>query len=225
MLPKVSLTPELWTKIFIVVNSLFVVFNFILFAIGLSALTTLMKYGIIMNVPLPAIYGTVIFTGLVGIIAAVIGLIGLWKKKNYIALAHMIGLGIVTLVNVCIAFAAIATKEKFNTDVQEMLYSSVSNYNQTEYGGQFDKLQVSFYCCGAISYKDYPKFNMKIPPSCRVGELTYARGCIQEVIEYAQQNVNALIALCLVTAILQGVYLGISMWMLRKSDDGLGMAA
>ncbi|VDO85929.1 unnamed protein product [Schistosoma margrebowiei] len=119
------------------------VFSFIMFALGISALDTLLKYGTILQLAPPAIYGTVIFTGLLGMIAAAVGFFGLWKKMKIIALVHMISLGIATLINICIGIAAAATQDKF-------------------------------YCCGANSYRDFKTYNMKIPPSCRVGELTYA---------------------------------------------------
>ncbi|CAH8489754.1 unnamed protein product [Schistosoma margrebowiei] len=222
---KLSFTPELWTKIFIVINSLFVVFSFIMFALGISALDTLLKYGTILQLAPPAIYGTVIFTGLLGMIAAAVGFFGLWKKMKIIALVHMISLGIATLVNICIGIAAAATQDKYKTDAQQSLLSSISSYNQTQYSSEFDKLHTTFYCCGANSYRDFKTYNMKIPPSCRVGELTYATGCIEEVTGFAQSYSTILIALCFITAILQGAYLGISIWMIRKSDDGVSFAA
>ncbi|CAH8431202.1 unnamed protein product [Schistosoma rodhaini] len=222
---KLSFSAEVWTKIFIVVNSLFIVFSFIMFALGISALDTLLKYSTIIQVAPPAIFGTVIFTGLVGIIASSVGFLGLWKKMKMIAFVHMIGLGIATFVNICIAIAAVATQDQYASDVQQSLLSSISNYNQTSYSAEFDSLQTSFYCCGATSYKDYVQYSMKIPPSCRVRELTYATGCIEEIAGFAQQYSNILIGLCFLTAILQGVYLGISIWMIRKSDDGIAFSA
>lgn len=56
-----------------------------MFALGISALDTLLKYGTILQLAPPAIYGTVIFTGLLGMIAAAVGFFGLWKKMKIIA--------------------------------------------------------------------------------------------------------------------------------------------
>nr|AAW26438.1 unknown [Schistosoma japonicum] len=84
---KLNISEELWKKIYIVVNSLFIVFSLIMLAIGATALDTLLKYDTIIQITPPAIYGTVIFTSILGIITAIIGFIGLWKKLNIIAIA------------------------------------------------------------------------------------------------------------------------------------------
>ncbi|CAH8490660.1 unnamed protein product [Schistosoma curassoni] len=157
-----------------------------MFALGISALDTLLKYGTILQLAPPAIYGTVIFTGLLGMIAAAVGFFGLWKKMKIIAFVHMISLGIATLMNISIGIAAAATQDKYKTDAQQSLLSSISSYNQSQYSSEFDKLHTTFYCCGANSYKDFKTYNMKIPPSCRVGELTYATGCIEELYVLSQ---------------------------------------
>lgn len=222
---KLNISEELWRKIYIVVNSLFIVFSLIMLAIGATALDTLLKYDTIIQITPPAIYGTVIFTSILGIITAIIGFIGLWKKLNIIAIAHMSGLGITLLINICIAIAAAATQDNYNASVQESLTNTIKSYRQSQYQEEFDQLHTSFYCCGATSYKDFATHSMKIPPSCRVGDLTYATGCIEEVVGFAQYQTSVLIGLCFVSALLQGAYLGVLLWMLRKSDNDIGISA
>ncbi|KAK4474120.1 hypothetical protein MN116_002650 [Schistosoma mekongi] len=222
---KIDFTEELWRKLFIIVNSLFIVFNIIMLAISSTALDTLLKYDTIIHVTPPAIYGTVLFTSILGTIASSIGFIGLWKKLNIIAIVHLSSLSVTMLMNICIAIAAAATQDNYNTSVQQSLLNAIKSYKQPQYGEEFDKLHTNFYCCGATSYKNFKENLMKIPQSCRVGELTYATGCIEEVVGFAQYQTSLLIAFCFISALIQGAYLGISIWMLRKSNKDIGLSA
>lgn len=70
-----------------------------MFALGISALGALLKFGTILQLAPPAIYGTVIFTGLLGMIAAAVGFFGLWKKMKIIAFVVSIYIYIYMLCN------------------------------------------------------------------------------------------------------------------------------
>ncbi|CAH8483614.1 unnamed protein product [Schistosoma mattheei] len=172
----VSLSREFWQKIFITLNTLFVIFNIILLILGIITQNTLSKYTTILNTSIPAIIPTILFTGCFGIIAALIGYIGLWKPMNSIALIHIISLCIVTLIEIGIATTSAVMYDQFYTTTHSALLDSVKfYYEKPQYEMEMDHLQSEFKCCGAESYLDYRKLGLNIPFSCIIGYLVYAR--------------------------------------------------
>ncbi|CAH8485779.1 unnamed protein product [Schistosoma intercalatum] len=172
----VSLSREFWQKIFITLNTLFVIFNMILLILGIITQNTLSKYTTILHTPISAIIPTILFTGCFGLIAALIGYIGLWKPMNSIALMHIISLCIVTLIEIGIATTSAVMYDQFYTTTHSALLDSVKFYYENpQYEMEMDHLQTEFKCCGAESYLDYRKLGMNIPFSCIIGYLVYAR--------------------------------------------------
>ncbi|VDO57959.1 unnamed protein product [Schistosoma margrebowiei] len=112
---------------------------------------TLSEYTTILHTSISAIIPTILFTGCFGLIAALIGYIGLWKPMNSIALM-------------------------FYTTTHSALLDTVKfYYEKPQYEIEMDHLQSEFKCCGAESYLDYRKLGMNIPFSCIIGYLVYAR--------------------------------------------------
>ncbi|CAH8492221.1 hypothetical protein MS3_00002420 [Schistosoma haematobium] len=216
----VSLSREFWQKIFITLNTLFVIFNIILLILGIITQNTLSKYTTILNTPISAIIPTILFTGCFGLIAALIGYIGLWKPMNSIALMHIISLCIVTLIEIGIATTSAVMYDQFYTTTHSALLDTVKfYYEKPQYEMEMDHLQSEFKCCGAESYLDYRKLGLNIPFSCIIGYLVYARGCVHILTDYIQQYTIVFISLCFIFSIIQGVYLIISILMLNRTMD------
>ncbi|CAH8489978.1 unnamed protein product [Schistosoma bovis] len=139
----VSLSREFWQKIFITLNTLFVIFNMILLILGIITQNTLSKYTTILHTPISAIIPTILFTGCFGLIAALIGYIGLWKPMNSIALMHIISLCIVTLIEIGIATTSAVMYDQFYTTTHSALLDSVKFYYENpHYEMEMDHLQT-----------------------------------------------------------------------------------
>uniref|UniRef100_A0A094ZXR3 Uncharacterized protein n=1 Tax=Schistosoma haematobium TaxID=6185 RepID=A0A094ZXR3_SCHHA len=86
-----------------------IITSFILFVLSIKAEDNLLKYKLILQYTIPAIYPTGIFTGSLGLITACLGFIGLWKQMNILYLLHVICLSIATIINLCIAIVTLIT--------------------------------------------------------------------------------------------------------------------
>ncbi|CAH8468019.1 unnamed protein product [Schistosoma turkestanicum] len=215
-----SLSNEIWRKIFIVFNSLFTVGDLVLLVLGIIVQWTLSNYSTILQSPLPAIFPTIIFTGCFGLLTSSIGYVGLWKPMHWIAITHIVGLCIVTLIETVIATASAVLHDQFNTTTHTSLLHSIKFfYNISQYEIEMNRLQTEFTCCGVESYLDYRKIGSNIPFSCIIGYLVYAKGCAELLSHYVEQYTIALITLCFLFAIIQAIYLIISILMLNRSID------
>ncbi|CAH8430874.1 unnamed protein product [Schistosoma rodhaini] len=216
----ISLSKEFWQKIFITLNSLFIIFNIILLILGIITHDTLLKYTTILQAPVPVLIPMIIFTGCYGCIASFIGYIGLWKPMNLIALLHISSMCIVTLIEIAIATTSAVMYDQFYATTHNALLDAVKwFYKKPQYEIEMNSLQNEFKCCGAESYFDYRKNGMNIPFSCMVGYLVYARGCTKVFTDYIQQYIIVFITLCFLFTIIQGIYLIISILMLNRSMD------
>ncbi|RTG80238.1 uncharacterized protein DC041_0001564 [Schistosoma bovis] len=79
-------TSTILAKLFIVLNSCFVIFGIVLLALGIKGLETLNKFGTILNGIIPPIIPIAIFIGCLILIGTMIGYIGLWKPKKFIVI-------------------------------------------------------------------------------------------------------------------------------------------
>ncbi|CAH8462229.1 unnamed protein product [Heterobilharzia americana] len=172
---NVSLAERLWKIIFIVFNSIFILFGFILFVIGIKAQTTFAKYNTIIQASTPAIFPTIIFTGIFSILTGCIGFVGVFKQKPIFFILHLVGLGVATIIDFAIATASAVVHDKFPIMAHDALRSAVRYYYyRHDIQTDFDKLQGNLKCCGATSFLDYTRMGANVPFSCRIGDLVYA---------------------------------------------------
>ncbi|KAK4472128.1 hypothetical protein MN116_000425 [Schistosoma mekongi] len=216
----ICLLKQYWFMVFIVLNTLFLIFNIILVVLGSTVQNILLKFNTILQNPAPVIFPSIIFTGCFGLLSAFIGYIRLWKPMNLIILLHIIGLSIVTFTEIIIATASAVMHDQFYAATNNSLSNAVKLfYVKPHYEIELDQLQTDFKCCGAKSYMDYRKLAVNIPFTCLVGRLVYARGCIDVLSDYIQQCIIVMISLCFIFSIIQGVYLIISILMLTRTID------
>ncbi|CAH8492129.1 unnamed protein product [Schistosoma haematobium] len=173
---KFQLTQKFWFLVFIILNCFVAITSFILFVLSIKAEDNLLKYKLILQYTIPAIYPTGIFTGSLGLITACLGFIGLWKQMNILYLLHVICLSIATIINLCIAIVTLITDHQFFINAKQALDTTIKYYYKNdEYADEFDELHRKFFCCGVNSYADFKKAKVLIPFSCRVGQYVYAR--------------------------------------------------
>ncbi|CAH8491549.1 unnamed protein product [Schistosoma bovis] len=215
---NLSLPQQFWTKLFIVLNSCFVIFGIVLLALGIKGLETLNKFDTILNGIIPPIIPIAIFIGCLILIGTMIGYIGLWKPKKFIVILHIACLCLAVIIEIAIATATATTGEKFQTAANHSVLQAVKQFYSNPYCQvEMDKLQRNFRCCGATSYLDYIKTNKTVPFSCFIGKLVYARGCVEAFSDYAQHYIVALITMCFVFGIIKAIYVIISICLFKNS--------
>ncbi|CAI2725727.1 unnamed protein product [Schistosoma spindalis] len=215
---KLSIPQQFWTKLFIILNSCFVIFGIVLFALGIKGLDTLHKFGTIFHGIIPSIIPTSIFIGCLILIGTIIGYIGLWKPKQLIVILHIICLCLAVIIEISIATATCTSGDKFQTVANNSVLQAVKQfYTIPNIQVEMDKLQNKFKCCGATSYLDYVKSNKTVPFSCFIGTLVYATGCVEAFNDYAQHYIIALITMCFVFGIIKAIYVVISICLFKNS--------
>lgn len=223
---KLQLTQKFWFLLFIILNSFLAVSSFILFVLSLKAQDNLLKYKLILQYTIPAIYPTGIFTGSLGLITACLGFIGLWKQMNILYLLHIICLSIATIINLCIAIVSVTNDQPFFINAKQALNTTIKYYYQNdEYANEFDKLHRKFFCCGVYSYADFKKARLIIPFSCRVGQYVYARGCYDELSEFVQYYITLLSSICFSTSFIYAIFIAVSIIYRRKSIKGINSSS
>ncbi|KAH8849296.1 25 kDa integral membrane protein [Schistosoma japonicum] len=201
---KLLINEQFWRKLFIILNSLLLVFSIVLIALGSDTIYNLRKYNTILHVPPPEIIPTVIFTGCLGTIACLLGFTGLFKPKHSSFLLYIIALTVTTVIEMSSAIASTITTDQFEINARISLMESIKSFNvNVNYMEEFNRLQQHFECCGALSYLDYSR-----------------QGCVQAIIEYIHPYIVTIITFCLIFGFIKIVYLLLSMLMFRKSIKG-----
>ncbi|CAH8468002.1 unnamed protein product [Schistosoma turkestanicum] len=217
---KSLISDQFWTKLFVVLNTCFVIFGIILFGLGIKSTGLLQKYPIILYGTTPIICPIAIFLGCLILTGTVIGYIGLWKPKQFIAIAHIVCLSLAVIIEIAIAAVTIASSEKFHSNVNKSLLEATRKFYSNEHiEKEMDRLQNQYRCCGAGSYLDYIKFNKTVPFSCLLGDLVYARGCTESIDIYVQHYIVALICLCFTFGLIKAVYLAVSIVLLKRAKQ------
>ncbi|KAH8849292.1 25 kDa integral membrane protein [Schistosoma japonicum] len=218
---KLLINEQFWRKLFIILNSLLLVFSIVLIALGSDTIYNLRKYNTILHVPPPEIIPTVIFTGCLGTIACLLGFTGLFKPKHSSFLLYIIALTVTTVIEMSSAIASTITTDQFEINARISLMESIKSFNvNVNYMEEFNRLQQHFECCGALSYLDYSRQVSDLPSTCKVKTLVYAQGCVQAIIEYIHPYIVTIITFCLIFGFIKIVYLLLSMLMFRKSIKG-----
>lgn len=218
---KLKLTQQFWFYVFIVLNCFLGVTSFILFVLSIKAQDHLFQYKLIIQYTIPAIYPTGIFTGCLGLVTTCLGFLGIWRKINIFYILHVICLTIETIINLCIAVVSVIIDDQFFINAKEALNTTIKYYyEKNEYGDEFDKLHMTFFCCGVNSYADFRKAKLLIPYSCRVGQFVYARGCYDELSDFVQYYITLLTSICFITSFIYIVFIGVSILNLHKSIKG-----
>ncbi|CAH8489799.1 unnamed protein product [Schistosoma margrebowiei] len=215
------LSSESWTKIFILCNCSFIVFGVVLLALGIQPQITLNQFRTILQNAKPEIFLIVSISGGLGILGSCVGIYGHSMKQKVIIYFNIFVLFIVTCMWIGMAFKVALTEDRFPKFADSSLSSSVKQYDkQVVYRMEFDQLQMSFFCCGASSYKDYPFIDrvLKTPVSCMYSKLEFPRGCVSAIIEYTQTYLNLIMYLCFIFGIIQAVYLILSFLRICKFD-------
>ncbi|CAH8431045.1 unnamed protein product [Schistosoma rodhaini] len=215
---NLSISQQFWNKLFILLNSCFVIFGIVLLVLGIKALETMNEFAKIFNGLTPLIIPTAIFIGCLILVGTFIGYIGFWKPKQFIIILHIACLCLAVIIEITIATMTATSGEKFQTAANHSVVNAVKQFYTNPYlQVEMDNLQKNFSCCGSMSYEDYIKSKIKVASSCYVGKLVYARGCVEAFNDYLQQYIVALISLCFVFGIIKSVYLIISIYLFKKS--------
>ncbi|KAH8849291.1 25 kDa integral membrane protein [Schistosoma japonicum] len=173
---KLLINEQFWRKLFIILNSLLLVFSIVLIALGSDTIYNLRKYNTILHVPPPEIIPTVIFTGCLGTIACLLGFTGLFKPKHSSFLLYIIALTVTTVIEMSSAIASTITTDQFEINARISLMESIKSFNvNVNYMEEFNRLQQHFECCGALSYLDYSRQVSDLPSTCKVKTLVYAQ--------------------------------------------------
>uniref|UniRef100_A0A094ZPK1 25 kDa integral membrane protein n=1 Tax=Schistosoma haematobium TaxID=6185 RepID=A0A094ZPK1_SCHHA len=139
---NLSLPQQFWTKLFIVLNSCFVIFGIVLLALGIKGLETLNRFGTILTGIIPPIIPIAIFIGCLILIGTTIGYIGLWKPKKFIVILHIACLCLAVIIEIAIATATATTGEKFQTAANHSVLQAVKQFYSNPYCQvEMDKLQ------------------------------------------------------------------------------------
>ncbi|CAI2725717.1 unnamed protein product [Schistosoma spindalis] len=216
------LSSESWTKIFILCNCSFVVFGIVLLGLGIHPQIILSQFSTILQCTKPAIFLAVSISGGLSVLGSFFGIYGYLNKRKVIVYLNIFVLLVVTCMWIGMAFKVALTEDRFFLSADSLLSSAVKQYaKRIDYQIEFDHLQMSFFCCGAKSYKDYPIIEriIKTPDSCTYGKLEFPRGCVSAIIEYTQTYLNIIMYLCFTFGIIQAVYLILSIIRIRKFES------
>uniref|UniRef100_A0A3Q0KUF7 Tetraspanin n=1 Tax=Schistosoma mansoni TaxID=6183 RepID=A0A3Q0KUF7_SCHMA len=212
-----SYLEKYWKSIIILSNLIFIVSGIVFLSLGINELNYISKFLIILHNTKPIIIPIMITTGTIGSIASLIGFIGLFQKKQFIILLHIGGLIIAALIEFSTGIISAISKDQFFVKVNSSLQESITQYHQNyEIKNEYNNLQISFGCCGALSFNDYKRIRSAIPNSCK--PTSYGYGCVRAITEYIQQYIITLMYLCFIFAILKGIYIMITILLYRKTD-------
>ncbi|CAH8483530.1 unnamed protein product [Schistosoma mattheei] len=211
-----SIAEKYWKNIIILSNLIFIVYSIVLISLGIDKLNFLNRFTIILHNAIPIIIPMIISSGLLCLITALIGLIGLIKQKQCIALIHIGGLMISAIIEFSTATMSAVSKDQFFMKVNSSLHESVVHYHQDfDIKNEFNNLQMTLGCCGASYFRDYLKIHSTTPSSCK--PTSYGFGCVAAITRYMQQYIILLMYLCFIFAILKGIYVTISILLFRKT--------
>ncbi|CAH8490849.1 unnamed protein product [Schistosoma curassoni] len=211
-----SIAEKYWKNIIILSNLIFIVYSIVLLSLGIDKLNFLNRFTIILHNAIPIIIPMIISSGLLCLITALIGLIGLIKQKQCIALIHIGGLLISTIIEFSTATMSAVSKDQFFMKVNSSLHESIIHYEMNyEIKNEFNNLQMTLGCCGASYFRDYLKIHSITPSSCK--PTSYGFGCVTAISRYMQQYIIMLMYLCFIFAILKGIYVTISILLFRKT--------
>ncbi|VDP31487.1 unnamed protein product [Schistosoma curassoni] len=163
-----SIAEKYWKNIIILSNLIFIVYSIVLLSLGIDKLNFLNRFTIILHNAIPIIIPMIISSGLLCLITALIGLIGLIKQKQCIALIHIGGLLISTIIEFSTATMSAVSKDQFFMKVNSSLHESIIHYEMNyEIKNEFNNLQMTLGCCGASYFRDYLKIHSITPSSCK----------------------------------------------------------
>ncbi|VDP56968.1 unnamed protein product [Schistosoma mattheei] len=163
-----SIAEKYWKNIIILSNLIFIVYSIVLISLGIDKLNFLNRFTIILHNAIPIIIPMIISSGLLCLITALIGLIGLIKQKQCIALIHIGGLMISAIIEFSTATMSAVSKDQFFMKVNSSLHESVVHYHQDfDIKNEFNNLQMTLGCCGASYFRDYLKIHSTTPSSCK----------------------------------------------------------
>ncbi|RTG84957.1 uncharacterized protein DC041_0002731 [Schistosoma bovis] len=144
------------------------VYSIVLISLGIDKLNFLNRFTIILHNAIPIIIPMIISSGLLCLITALIGLIGLIKQKQCIALIHIGGLLISAIIEFSTATISAVSKDQFFMKVNSSLHESIIHYEMNyEIKNEFNNLQMTLGCCGASYFRDYLKIHSITPSSCK----------------------------------------------------------
>ncbi|CAH8485754.1 unnamed protein product [Schistosoma guineensis] len=211
-----SIAEKYWKIIIILSNLIFIVYSIVLISLGIDKLNFLKRFTIILHNAIPIIIPMIISSGLLCLITVLIGLIGLIKQKQCIALIHIGGLVISAIIEFSTATMSAVSKDQFLMKVNSSLHESIIHYNMDfDIKNEFNNLQITLGCCGASYFRDYLKIHSEPPSSCK--PTSYGFGCVTAISRYMQQYIIMLMYLCFIFAILKGIYVTISILLFRKT--------
>ncbi|CAH8485708.1 unnamed protein product [Schistosoma intercalatum] len=163
-----SIAEKYWKIIIILSNLIFIVYSIVLISLGIDKLNFLNRFTIILHNAKPIIIPMIISSGLLCLITALIGLIGLIKQKQCIALIHIGGLLISAIIEFSTATMSAVSKDQFLMKVNSSLHESIIHYNMDfDIKNEFNNLQMTLGCCGASYFRDYLKIHSEPPSSCK----------------------------------------------------------
>ncbi|XP_018645502.1 similar to tetraspanin TE736 [Schistosoma mansoni] len=172
---KLSLNEQGWNRLFIILNGTFLVYSLVLCGLSIKVQDDLSQFNEILQRISPSIIPVIIFTGLIGIIAAITGYCKILKQNQIITILHIISLSIATVTELCIAIGTIMTPNEFYTKANSSLQNSLHYYEQHPvYTEQFNHLQENYKCCGSLLFTDYRRTNNSLPVSCKDDKFIYA---------------------------------------------------
>ncbi|CAH8489923.1 unnamed protein product [Schistosoma bovis] len=146
-----SIAEKYWKNIIILSNLIFIVYSIVLISLGIDKLNFLNRFTIILHNAIPIIIPMIISSGLLCLITALIGLIGLIKQKQCIALIHIGGLLISAIIEFSTATMSAVSKDQFFMKVNSSLHESIIHYEMNyEIKNEFNNLQMTG-CVTAIS--------------------------------------------------------------------------
>ncbi|CAH8491527.1 unnamed protein product [Schistosoma bovis] len=146
-----SIAEKHWKNIIILSNLIFIVYSIVLISLGIDKLNFLNRFTIILHNAIPIIIPMIISSGSLCLIAALIGLIGLIKQNQYIALIHIGGILISTIIEFSTATMSAVSKDQFFMKVNSSLHESIIHYEMNyEIKNEFNNLQMTG-CVTAIS--------------------------------------------------------------------------
>lgn len=218
---KLSLNEQGWNRLFIILNGTFLVYSLVLCGLSIKVQDDLSQFNEILQRISPSIIPVIIFTGLIGIIAAITGYCKILKQNQIITILHIISLAIATVTELCIAIGTIMTPNEFYTKANSSLQNSLHYYEQHPvYTEQFNHLQENYKCCGSLLFTDYRRTNNSLPVSCKDDKFIYAVGCTEALNKHVYKYIDPILALCFIFSIIKSIYLLIIIWMIHRSSNG-----
>ncbi|CAH8468051.1 unnamed protein product [Schistosoma turkestanicum] len=206
-----------WKDIFILSNIILIIFSATLIGLASRVLDVLSNYSMVLDIAAPVIFPIVIVTGILGILAVSVGIVGLWNTRNIFIISHIIGLTIATIIEVGISIKSSVSSDQFFTEMNRTLWNSLKYYcKHPMYENQIDNLYRVFQCCGVKASTDYGKES--IPFSCKQGNIIYSKGCADVLTEYVYKYEMIVIYVCFAFAVFKAIYLVATTIINHQSD-------